>query len=128
MIAAWMLYCTLCAAALAGAALLAERALLGSGASIRHVWVTAIVLSLGVPAVAYRAASRPIAPVANPFVSSDLLVESALDRAVATPSVVAERTHGVSPKWNWRSTTAITRANRLLVVAWIALSAALALY
>jgi len=129
MIAAWMLYCTLCAAALAGAALLAERALLGSGGSLRYVWVAAIVLSFVVPVVAYRTASRPTPPVAVPTASSNALVESALDRAIAVPSSVAENAHAVPSTWNWRATmTAITRANRVLVVAWITLSAALALY
>src|ERR1044071_229532 len=130
MIAAWMLYCTLCAAAPRGAALLAERALLGSGTSVRHAWVAAIVLSIVVPAVAYRAESRSSAPVASPVVSANLVVESALDRAVAPPATVVETAKTASSQtWSWRTTMrTITRANRMLVVAWITLSAALALY
>jgi len=129
MIAAWMLYCTLCAAALAGAALFAERALLGSGASLRSVWIAAILLSFAVPAVAYRTASRPTPPLAVPIARPNALVESAIDRAIAVPSIVAGNAHAMPSTWNWRATmTAITRANRVLVVAWLTLSAALALY
>ena len=59
MIAAWMLYCALCALGLSLAAVLAERALLAARGSVRYVWVAAVLLSFVVPAAAYRFAARP---------------------------------------------------------------------
>src|SRR2546421_308165 len=64
MIAAWMLYCLLCAAGLAAAAFIAERALLAGGGPVRHVWIGALGLSVPIPIIAFRfaalAASRPL--------------------------------------------------------------------
>ena len=128
MIAAWMLYCTLCAAALGVVALLAERALLGGGA-VRTVWVAAVVLSFVIPAIAYRAASRTITPVATPTANPTLAIGTALDQAVETPSTVAETTPVASTRWNWRTPIrAIARANGVAIDAWAAVSVALALY
>ena len=63
MIAPWMLYCVLCALGLSLAAVVAEQTLLAGRVPVRHVWTVAVLLSLVVPAVAYRVASRPTAIV-----------------------------------------------------------------
>ena len=61
MIAQWMLYCVLCALGLSLAAVVAEHTLLAGRVPVRHVWTLAVLLSIVVPAVAYRVASRPTA-------------------------------------------------------------------
>jgi beta-lactamase regulating signal transducer with metallopeptidase domain len=64
MIAAWMLYAAACAALLAGAAALLDRALRLGGRATRGVWAAAMVGSVLVPAAALlpREASPPASP------------------------------------------------------------------
>ena len=101
MIAQWMLYCVLCALGLSLAAVVAEQTLLAGRVPVRHVWTLAVLLSLVVPAVAYRVASRP----------------------TATTVAVAVRAQPTTPRWNWRS--ALTRADAPLAIAWLTLSSVL---
>ena len=129
MIAAWILYCTTCAAVFAAAARLAERLLVVGRTPVRFIWVTAVVLSCVVPAVAFRYASHPTVMVPAAITTSELAVEASADEpatnAIAAPSV----TPTPSRAWSWTDAKAIlSRANRPLAIAWAAASTALALY
>ena len=104
MIAAWMLYCTLCAAGLAAVALFAERALSGTGASIRYVWVAAMILSVGIPATAFRFAPRENELVAIPVARSDVPVEPSLGPTAGIPRSVPASTGARQSTWNGRAT------------------------
>ena len=113
MIATWMLYCVLCAAGVALAALVAERALAAGRAPLRYVWVGAVMLSVWVPVLAYRYAPRQAAPPTGVV----------LDRAVVAPSVVDSTVAATLPaspaptvaRTNWRAM--VTRADDTLVGA-----------
>lgn len=126
MIAAWMLYCVLCALGLSLAATLAERALLAGRRQVRHVWVVAMALSLLIPMAAYRYASSPrlvdSTTVAPPAVAPTRLIDPALP--ISAPSVVP--VSAPAPGRNWG--IALARIDRPLTVAWLALSLTLALY
>jgi beta-lactamase regulating signal transducer with metallopeptidase domain len=123
MIAAWMLYCVLCALGLSLAAAAAEHTLLVGRVPVRHVWTVAVLLSLAVPAVAYRVASRPSATTViaaeDPAVASSPLADSlaGASTAAALPAQPAK------PRWNWRAV--VTRADTPLAITWLTLSSAL---
>ncbi|HEV8447183.1 MAG TPA: M56 family metallopeptidase [Gemmatimonadaceae bacterium] len=123
MIAPWMLYCVLCALGLSLAAVVAEQTLLAARVPVRHVWTVAVLLSLAVPALAYRVASQPTVTVAAasdervavPVVSGDSL-------APASPALTISA-QPATPRWAWR--TALARADVPLGIAWLTLSSAL---
>jgi beta-lactamase regulating signal transducer with metallopeptidase domain len=121
MIAPWMLYCVLCALGLSLAAVVAEQTLLSGRVPVRHVWTVAVLLSLAVPAVAYRVSSRPTATIVtvadDPAPAASTLADSP---ASASPAAAVQPT---TQRWNWRS--ALTRADAPLAVAWLMLSTAL---
>jgi beta-lactamase regulating signal transducer with metallopeptidase domain len=123
MIAAWMLYCVLCALGLSLAAAAAEHTLLAGRVPVRHVWTIAVLLSLVVPAIAYRVASRPAATTIaladdQPVASAPLGDSSA--HASPASAIPARPT---KPGWNWRAV--LSRADAPLAIAWLTLSSAL---
>jgi len=127
MIAAWMLYCSLCALGLALAAVLAERALLAGRGPVRLAWVGAIALSLVVPAVAFRAPAQQ-GVVERPGVEHDIASRAALDAPSSTAGVAVAHssTAPTLPRASWRDIVA--RADRPLGIAWLVLSSLLGLY
>jgi beta-lactamase regulating signal transducer with metallopeptidase domain len=125
MIAAWMLYCSLCALGLAAAAALAERLLLAGRAPVRLVWVCAIALSLLVPPAVFRAASSsaPAAVVsAAPVVTVD---EQSINTPPRQPASVTAAPPVVPAGIDWQAKLA--RLDTPLLVAWVALSLAVAI-
>lgn len=125
MIAEWMMYCLLTALGLSIAAVLAERALLAGRAPVRLVWACAVVLSLCVPAAAFRLASNPVTQVAGVVEHHDTLVNAFADSALATPVRVAEAASVAAPSRNWRATLA--QLDRPLAIIWGILSLVVAL-
>jgi len=123
MIAQWMLYCVLCALGLSLAAVVAEHTLLAGRVPVRHVWTLAVLLSLVVPAVAYRIASRPAAATPAASEASAVAPASLADSLVTSSPTPAAGAQSATPRWNWRS--ALTRADAPLAVAWLMLSSAL---
>ncbi len=123
MIAQWMLYCVLCALGLSLAAVVAEQTLLAGRVPVRHVWTLAVLLSLVVPAVAYRVASRPTATIVAVADDPSLAASSLADSLANASPVAAVRAQPTTPRWNWRS--ALTRADAPLAIAWLTLSSAL---
>ncbi len=123
MIAPWMLYCVLCALGLSLAAVVAEQTLLSGRVPVRHVWTVAVLLSLAVPAVAYRVASRPTATVVAVADDPAPAASTLADSLAGTSPAAAVHGQPATPRWNWRS--ALTRADAPLAVAWLMLSAAL---
>jgi hypothetical protein len=129
MIAAWMLYCSLCALGLFAAALLAERALLAGGGPVRQVWIGAVALSLIVPAAAFQFAPRQTGADSRTIAAPDVAPRSSADTPLVAARPVGAQPHVVSSSWNWRPTFGtLRRANRPLAVTWFALSAMLASY
>ena len=122
MIATWMLYCLLAAAGLSVAAVLAERALLAGRGPVRLVWISALLLSVVIPIVAFRIAPRPSAvevePVATQATLSQPFIEMPVD-ASPPPTVV--------PQPNRSGRPTLASLNGPLGIAWITLSLALAL-
>lgn len=122
MIAAWMLYCSLCAAGLTLAAALAERVLLAGRAPVRVVWVAAQAASVVVPLLLFSISSttspRPPAPPVAATVDAALEPISA-DAVTTSPSA------GTSAPvdHDWRHV--LSTLDRPLAVAWLTLSAAL---
>jgi len=127
MIAAWMLYCSLCALGLALAAVLAERALLAGRGPVRLAWVSAIALSLVVPAVAFRVPS-PQAVVDQPSVDRDSASSAVVEAPLSTAGVAVAHssTAPAHARSSWRDLLA--RADRPLGVAWLVLSSLLGVY
>jgi beta-lactamase regulating signal transducer with metallopeptidase domain len=123
MIAAWMLYCLLCALGLSFAAALAERVLLAGRGPVRVVWVGAVALSLLVPAAALRFASRPVPGDASPDVGQNVIASQILD--TAQDASATEPREPQTRGRDWRAMLA--RLDQPLAVAWVALSIALAL-
>lgn len=144
MIATWMFYCLACAAGLAIAAVLAERALLAGRGPVRYVWLGALVLSFALPVAAYRYAPRTAPAETTVATVDDIVID---DSITAEPSQLTPSTpggsglaangsgltaHGSQPtpestrRRSWRSFIAST--DRPLTLAWIGLSIALALY
>ena len=82
MIAAWMVYATMVAALLGGAALAVDKAFRLVGREARWVWVSALVVSLTVPFVA----GRPRSPVPAVDAGVVQVVARAMTAAVPGPS------------------------------------------
>ncbi len=122
MIAAWMLYCTLCAVALSLAAVVAERVLAGRG-PVRHVWTSAVLLSVLVPAAAFRFAPRAAVVVPQAPVVAEMPNSSSLDSSAVASTGAAVTATNTGPGWNWRATLA--HADTPLTIAWLTLSSAL---
>lgn len=125
MIAAWMVYCALCALGLSLAAVLAERALLRGRAPVRFVWVAAVALSLAVPAIALRFPSPAAVVEVNPFAPREVESTTPTDLTRSAPAVVPETPRSPAPRRDWR--TVATRFDGTLSVAWILLSIAVAI-
>ncbi len=102
MIAAWMVYATLVAALLGGAALGMDKALRLAGRQTRWVWAVALVASLALPVFASNRAEPPA-----PTRDAGVVVVAA--RAVAAPVPTASPT--------------LTSLDTPLIVAWILASA-----
>jgi beta-lactamase regulating signal transducer with metallopeptidase domain len=124
-----MLYCTLCALGLALAGSLAERLLLAGRAPVRIVWIGTLLLSLAIPLAVFRlAASAPAespAATASSFIAAAAAVDGG-DARVGSVRALAEAP-GASRGW---STVLVERLGGIdspLLIAWAALSAALAL-
>jgi hypothetical protein len=122
MIAAWMLYCVLCALGLFVAAALAERTLLAGRGPVRGVWVGAVVLSVIVPLVALRVAPRERAAAIAPSAVGEIVHDSVGHGVAVTTSPMAAPSVS-APIRDWSSTLA--RFDGLLAIAWITLSIAL---
>ncbi len=122
MIAAWMLYCVLCALGLSGAAVLAERTLLAGRGPVRLVWIATVALSLIVPALAFRFGPRLVAVPSTATVSEETLPGPSLDHPLPNTAALANAPR--SAGWNWRSTLA--RIDGPLAIAWATLSVAVA--
>jgi hypothetical protein len=136
MIAAWMVYCSLCALALACAADLAERVLLAGRGPVRLVWVAAIALSLLVPAAAFRFARRSAGAGAGASLSRGAVSDAVLDTAFGPPALGATPAAAQAVSSDWRATARVRVSNlqrsaapfdTLLVLAWFALSLLVAL-
>jgi hypothetical protein len=123
MIAPWMLYCVLCALGLSLAAVVAEQTLLAGRVPVRHVWTLAVLLSIVVPAVAYRVASRPTATIVTVADDPGLAAPTLADSSANTSPAAAVHARPTPPRWNWRSV--LTRADAPLAIAWLTLSSAL---
>jgi beta-lactamase regulating signal transducer with metallopeptidase domain len=123
MIASWMWYCLLCAGGLSLAAMLVERVLVAGRAPVRMVWATAVALSVLMPFVAFRIASRPIALESSSVLSVDA---TSLSPDASLPPVprVESTTAGTVSHRGWRATLA--RLDESLVLAWLAISIGLA--
>jgi beta-lactamase regulating signal transducer with metallopeptidase domain len=122
MIAAWMLYCALCALGLSLAALLAERLLSGRG-PVRFVWTAAVLLSLIVPAAAFRFSAPAVTPVPDAPVASQLPAADILDSVAIAPAGATVRSTSLPPRRSWRA--ALAHADAPLAVVWLTLSSAL---
>jgi hypothetical protein len=123
MIAAWMLYCVLCALGLSLAAVLAERALLLGRGPVRHVWIGAVLMSVLVPAAAYRYAPRATSTIADVRDGSALPPTTVLDSLATSPAGAASPSTTSTPRWNWRA--ALAEADTPLAIAWLTLSSVL---
>ncbi|HEX3867504.1 MAG TPA: M56 family metallopeptidase, partial [Gemmatimonadaceae bacterium] len=126
MIVAWILYCLGCAAGLAAAAAIAERALLAGHVPVRGVWTGAVALSLLIPAAAFQLARSQRDAHSNMSVTQTPLVAAALDSLQGNdlPPVAVAAAPAASPSWRAR----LSKWDGPLAGAWVALSAALALY
>jgi beta-lactamase regulating signal transducer with metallopeptidase domain len=122
MIAAWMLYCALCALGLSLAAVLAERLLAGRG-PVRSVWISAVVLSVAVPALAFRFTTPATAPVVDSPVVGQLPAATIVDSLAIVPPVTTARAAVATPAWSWRAVLA--KADTPLAIVWLTLSSAL---
>jgi hypothetical protein len=122
MIAAWMLYCVLCALGLFVAAALAERTLLAGRGPVRGVWVGAVALSVIVPLVALRVAPRERAAAIAPSAAGEIAHDSGGHGVAMTTSPIAAPSMS-APIRDWSSTLA--RFDGPLAIAWITLSIAL---
>ena len=123
MIAAWMLYSAVAAALVGLAAAGADRALRLLGRPTRWAWAAALAVSVLFPAAAWRLAvtdaTRPARAVTTPAAGAEPFVAAtaagpSLDELLARATVVEV------------PTAALARLDRPLVVAWLALSLALA--
>ncbi|HEY4215779.1 MAG TPA: M56 family metallopeptidase [Gemmatimonadaceae bacterium] len=128
MIAAWMIYCALCALGLFVAAAAAEHALLAGRRAVRPVWLAAVAMSLVVPMIALRYGAHPQpASVAASAREGVALDSSAVLAASSAPPVVGSVAPLVPTHvFAWRSV--VERNDRSLLIAWLVSSAALALY
>jgi beta-lactamase regulating signal transducer with metallopeptidase domain len=125
MIAAWMLYCSLCAVGLTFAAVLAERVLLAGRAAVRVVWVVALACSLIVPVVLFQVSSYSTPARTAPRVTTaDVAPLIAVDANHVTAPPPAPAVPPPSDQ-DWRKR--LERLDRPLIVGWSILSATLAL-
>jgi hypothetical protein len=121
MIATWMLYCLLAAGGLSVAAVVAERALLAGRGPVRLVWISAVLLSVVIPIVAFRIAPRPSAVEIEPMVMQSALTQPFFEVPVDAPPPPA-----IAPAASGRRPT-LSSLNGPLAIAWITLSLALGL-
>ncbi|MDB4915530.1 MAG: peptidase BlaR1 [Gemmatimonadetes bacterium] len=127
MIAQWMLYCVLCSTGLALAAALAEQALLAGRRQVRHAWIVAVVLSLGVPAIAFRFAALPVPATSAIATTPDVSVDLGIAPSTAEPRpVVITPAPPLVQRRSWNA--ALSRADEPLTIAWLTLSLVLGLY
>jgi beta-lactamase regulating signal transducer with metallopeptidase domain len=125
MIAVWMVYTAAWGLWLSAIAWVTERILLARRGPVRFVWLAAVILSVFGPIAGYALARRAPAPAVAPATipvtaTSGPPVE--VDRAALAPS---------SPERaiNWDAVRAVAaRADRPLVLAWMALSLAMLIY
>jgi beta-lactamase regulating signal transducer with metallopeptidase domain len=130
MIANWMVYCSLCALGLTAAAALAERLLLAGRAPVRGVWIAALMLSIGIPIAAFRISSSrtpvEIAPLTVTAPTDGLAAMlSAVNVLPPSPAIV-----GTIPRAHTWAAIFAERLGQLdspLMIAWVVLSAALAI-
>ncbi|HEY7232647.1 MAG TPA: hypothetical protein VH539_00795, partial [Gemmatimonadaceae bacterium] len=129
MIAVWMLYAALWTLWLSCAAILVERIMLGARGPVRIAWFAAIVLSLFAPVVA-GTASRLKPPPVPPAMS--VVAATQLIPAPIQPPSVRRVEVPILPAMPAARTTTLSsiaaRADRPLLVAWIALSLGLCAY
>jgi hypothetical protein len=128
MIAAWMVYCALCALGLFVAAAAAEYALLAGQRAVRPVWLAAVVMSLIVPVAALRYGARPQPASVAAAAREGVVLDSSAMLAVSAPPPVVGSVAPLAPTRvsTWRAF--IERNDGSLLVAWLVSSAALALY
>src|SRR5262245_12577477 len=123
MIVEWMVYSALCAAGLSLAALLAERVLLSGRGPVRWVWIVAVLLSLLIPAAAFRLAGRSDSP-GVPDLTRDVAAAPDGGALVAGAAPHDGATHSLREARSWRATLA--RYDAAIVRIWITLSLAVA--
>src|SRR5262249_3365519 len=105
MIAAWMLYCSLCALGLGAAAALAERLLLAGRAPVRVGWIAALVSSLIVRVLAFQFSSSPVAvPATVPVVVDEVTPPIAVDASHVVVTAPLPKP-AEPPKRDWSSLT-----------------------
>jgi beta-lactamase regulating signal transducer with metallopeptidase domain len=126
MIASWMGYCVLCAAGLSLAAVIAERLLLIGRGPVRYAWVVAVVLSLVMPGLAFRFAPRPAAVDLPASVDATLPIDSIVPVSPSAPAPIALPSPATAARWSWRR--AVERADAPLIIAWLVMSVAIAVY
>jgi beta-lactamase regulating signal transducer with metallopeptidase domain len=124
MIASWMLYCCLCATGLSVAAFLAERALLAGRGPVRLVWIGAVVLSVLVPALAFRFAARLEPTPWAAQMSADIVPAPDATGPIRDNAPVFEAPRTLLPPQNWR--VVLARIDGPLIIAWGTLSLAVA--
>jgi beta-lactamase regulating signal transducer with metallopeptidase domain len=120
MMAAWMLYGSLCALGLALAAATAERTLLGGRGPVRIVWALAVALSVLLPVAAIR-----FAPTAAPIsISGNDNAEGASEAIIGTLPAESNAVIGSAELQQdaarWRPVLA--RMDQPLIIGWISLS------
>ncbi|HEX2076484.1 MAG TPA: M56 family metallopeptidase [Longimicrobium sp.] len=119
MIAQWMLYCAAVGTLLVAGALAAERALRGFGRPIRWAWVTAIVLTLAIPAAARwlpRALPEPVPVPAVVAAAVDAGDAGAPETPPELPSATGGAPRGIS--------VAVAALERPLALLWTGSTAA----
>src|SRR4051794_35108204 len=131
MIAAWMLYCALCALGLSIAALLAERVLLAARRAVRFVWFGALLLSFVLPFLAFRLAPRAVvltsrtdeaqaarSRVAAPQSPRVAAAQSPYVAGIDQPGLVESYTVRSRPEWRAIG----SRIDQPLALGWFVLS------
>jgi beta-lactamase regulating signal transducer with metallopeptidase domain len=129
MIAVWMLYGALWTLWLSCVAILVERIMLGARGPVRNVWFGALVLSLFAP-VAVGTASRlkPSAGAPAMSVVATTQVIPATIQPLSVRRVAAPIRSAVPATPATALSTIAARADRPLLIAWIALSLGLCAY
>jgi beta-lactamase regulating signal transducer with metallopeptidase domain len=124
MIAAWMLYCSLCALGLSLAAVTAERALLGGRGPVRMVWTLAVALSVLLPVAVIRFAPAPVPVSIRANDDTDDANEAFTGATPAGSNAVIGSTELRRTARSWRPVMA--RMDQPLIIGWISLSLAVA--
>lgn len=124
MIAEWMLYCALCALGVFAVASVVERWLLSAGSQVRHVWTTALLLSLAIPAATYRFAPRKTITI--PSTSAATVSADELSALAVSGEDIGEAPVAVATRD--QSLRKFLPTNRVALGVWVALSAALSAY